>query len=244
MKKDENVLCFPADMFTSKFEFEHDDKEFKFESLDKKLAKRITYMPRSKVEHDLRWRHAIGYTLLLKQAERLADCEFYIYERKGSEKRLQGQFSIGIGGHITDEDMRDRLETQVKVGSLREVREEAGINPSHFSLIPIGTILSSASEVDMVHVGFLWILRTDNVGTSHEISGGRWMKYSIIRMKYGKVLESWSKIALDKYRDFFRHRDSYIAKYKVEHDGRNPGIIPTYSDEDDLIPSEEAENVE
>lgn len=68
---------------------------------------------------------------------------YFAYQRKGKEKGLFGQWSIGIGGHVSQEDLFDVHEhtdedypdiaTLIYAGALRELQEEVGIDARWFS---------------------------------------------------------------------------------------------------------------
>lgn len=61
------------------------------------------------------------------------------YQRKGKEKGLLGKWSLGVGGHVSQEDLYDvesetgdeipDLAALVYSGALREIHEELGIVP-------------------------------------------------------------------------------------------------------------------
>ena len=69
--------------------------------------------------------------------------QYFAYQRKGKEKGLFGQWSIGIGGHVSQEDLFDVREhtdedypdiaTLIYAGALRELQEEVGIDARWFS---------------------------------------------------------------------------------------------------------------
>lgn len=69
--------------------------------------------------------------------------KYFAYQRKGKEKGLFGQWSIGIGGHVSQEDLFDvreytdevypHIATLIYAGALRELQEEVGIDARWFS---------------------------------------------------------------------------------------------------------------
>lgn len=67
--------------------------------------------------------------------------KYLAYQRKGKEKGLFGQWSIGVGGHVSHEDLHDvqlhtdemypDIATLIYAGAVRELREELGIDPRY-----------------------------------------------------------------------------------------------------------------
>lgn len=67
------------------------------------------------------------------------DGRILCYQRKGKEKGLLGKWSLGVGGHVSQEDLYEvesetgdeipDLATLVYSGALREIHEELGIVP-------------------------------------------------------------------------------------------------------------------
>ena len=67
------------------------------------------------------------------------DGRILCYQRKGKEKGLLGKWSLGVGGHVSQEDLYEvesetgdeipDLAALVYSGALREIHEELGITP-------------------------------------------------------------------------------------------------------------------
>ena len=76
----------------------------------------------------------LGYFQIMSPDERIL-----CYQRKGKEKGLLGKWSLGVGGHVSQEDLYEvesetgdeipDLATLVYSGALREIHEELGIVP-------------------------------------------------------------------------------------------------------------------
>ncbi len=204
----EQVMCFPSKIFKGKFDFEKIDE----------LRNQVVYKPRSLVETDLSFRHAIGYVILLQEEVKPYDSRVFIYERKGSEKRLHGQFSIGIGGHVNDDLYHEPLSKQIREAALREIQEEAGIKPHRGSLIYLDHIALSTSEVDMVHVGFLFAHNCKGeLNLDNELAGGEWIEFRKLKNNFADQLESWSKHAMSTLEKHLYRRCEYRRKWMAEY---------------------------
>src|SRR5215212_4151503 len=86
---------------------------------------RLVYLNRSEAEQDKRYKQLIPYVLLVCDDKILR----YRRGRGGEETRLHGSYSVGIGGHISDEDHGlFSTDNGYQDGMRREVREEVDID--------------------------------------------------------------------------------------------------------------------
>ena len=101
--------------------------------------------------------------------------KYLAYQRKGSEEGLRGQWSIGVGGHISQQDLYASVypsnASQVEYlpwlselilrGTQRELTEELGIHISMYNMpedpmLAFDRIINmSESIVDRVHVAYI-----------------------------------------------------------------------------------------
>jgi len=118
----------------------------------------------------------IAYGTFIKRREEGGPPEVlsYLRSKADGEARLRGQYSVGIGGHISKLDClispRSTIYHAAKMALAREVTEELGIGFDVASRIcqvgaPGSPTLSiylgdkpDAPLVDQVHVGLCWIL--------------------------------------------------------------------------------------
>src|SRR6476646_11333873 len=97
---EERVLCFPRKLLEELGVFQGLSLE-----VDKYLpvvtsSSRLVYLNRSEAELDKRYKQLIPYVLLICNGRILR----YRRGKGGQESRLHGLYSVGIGGHISDED--------------------------------------------------------------------------------------------------------------------------------------------
>lgn len=75
--------------------------------------------------------------------------------KQGNEKRLHLKKSLGIGGHLNEEDICDG---SFKQGIHREICEETGITPDEIqALRPAFHILDDGNPVGRVHIGACFV---------------------------------------------------------------------------------------
>jgi predicted NUDIX family phosphoesterase len=151
MPLDEKVLVIPTSRFRSAGYFNgfsRADAAYRAAILDPKV---FQFRPRFEVETDPEFKQLIPYIVLRHGGE------FFHYRRgsAGTEKRLQALRSIGIGGHISEEDARGE-DDPYRTGMMRELQEEVEIGgewTDHF----LGFINDDSMAVGRVHLGVVHV---------------------------------------------------------------------------------------
>jgi len=110
-----------------------------------------SYRPRPEVEEDPSYKQLIPYCIF-----RCGD-EIFHYERGkiGDEGRLHSKRSIGIGGHISQED-ENSDNSPYQEGMQREIVEEIFVD-SAYTETCVGLINDDETEVGKVHLGIVHI---------------------------------------------------------------------------------------
>ena len=100
MPTEERVLCFERKLLEELGVFQgiHLDVEKYLPVITAKP--KLVYLNRSEAENDKRYKQLIPYVLLICNGKILR----YRRGKGGQETRLHGLYSVGIGGHISDED--------------------------------------------------------------------------------------------------------------------------------------------
>ncbi|MGZ4974014.1 MAG: hypothetical protein ACXWBP_07000 [Limisphaerales bacterium] len=156
--------------------------------------KNAQFLARKIAETDFNFKQIIPY-VLVRHANR------YVLMRrttKQTEARLHDKYSIGVGGHINDEDMAKGIENIIQHGMRREIEEEMLIK-SEQSCELVGVINDNSSEVSRVHMGLVYVLTT---GTAEfEIAEkdkytANWASVEEMAAVYDKM-ESWTQIVYD-----------------------------------------------
>jgi len=159
----------------------------------------ISYRPRPEMEEDPSFKQLIPY-VIFRHTNADGDVSIFQYRRgKGSgEKRLHQKKSVGIGGHISQEDANDANADPYIEGMKRELEEEVRINTSHtFSLA--GLINDDETEVGKVHLGIVHIcdvLTPDVIPNEVEIEGNGFVPIADMLSDLSGF-ETWSAICIE-----------------------------------------------
>jgi predicted NUDIX family phosphoesterase len=192
----ENVLVFPRALFERLGVFQGFSAE-----VDRYLPtilndKNNSFLPRALAEIDPTFKQIIPYVVVTDGENIL----HYVRGKKAGEQRLVAKGSIGIGGHINEEDhtffafglqaFQDAVE--------REVREELSVQGS-FDAKPVGLINDDSTEVGRVHFGIVHLLfRTPDKVKKNEqvITQVEFLPIEELKTKR-EQMESWSQLCLD-----------------------------------------------
>jgi len=166
-------------------------KKIDFESYLKIINSHKEFLPRSLMEQDPTFKQIIPYLVFEH------DNKYFIMQRqaKASEQRLQSKFSLGIGGHIRQEDLQE--DTSIFDWARREFHEEVEFKGS-LEIEPLGILNDDSNEVGKVHIGFVFILH----GDSAEISVKSELKSGLLVtreecLEYVSRMETWSQIVFE-----------------------------------------------
>jgi predicted NUDIX family phosphoesterase len=193
---DENVLVFPRSLFErlGVFQgFNADVNRYLPTILDPKSN---SFLPRSKAETDPNFKQIIPYVIITDGKSIL----HYVRGKKAGEQRLVAKGSIGIGGHINDEDhslFADGLQA-FQDAVEREVCEELAVQGT-FDAKPVGLINDDSTEVGRVHFGIVHVLfRTPEKVKKNEqvITQVEFIPIEELKTRR-EQMESWSQLCLD-----------------------------------------------
>ena len=182
----------------------HNKKDF-----ESRILKYFKWLPRKEAEHNSDYKQPIAYTIILNDKLRTV----FGYQRasedkKYSEKRLQGKFSIGIGGHI---DKTDRKSKNVILTSFkRELKEEIDIIGKIKKIEPLGYINNDSDDVGKVHFGILYLLKTNAriiiPGSEIKRSNFKTIKeLEEICSDHKYKVEEWTKIAFNPLKKYVKN---------------------------------------
>jgi predicted NUDIX family phosphoesterase len=193
---DENVLVFPRSLFEQLGVFQGfnaDVDRYLPAILDKKNN---SFQPRAKAETNPNFKQIIPYVVVTDGNSIL----HYVRGKKAGEQRLVAKGSIGIGGHINDEDHTlfafglQAFQDAVK----REVCEELAVQGT-FDAKPVGLINDDSTEVGRVHFGVVHVLfRTPEKVRKNEqvITQVEFIPIEELKQRR-EQMESWSQLCLD-----------------------------------------------
>lgn len=144
--------------------------------------------PRRELEMDPSWKQPIPYAIAMYEAPDGSRHLFWMDRLAGgSDRRLHGRASFGVGGHIGAHD------GGIFAALEREWTEEVD-TPSLPRFTPLGLLNDDADEVGRVHLGvvFLAQLRSDQIQVrEHEKLAGSLIRVSEAVARASE-LEGWS----------------------------------------------------
>lgn len=153
---------------------------------------------RNAVENDPDFKQLIPYILMLNRQGQLA-----FYQRSGSEKRLDGCFSVGIGGHVRDDDFDNSVfswEAMQEKALRRELEEELPAFAAPASPDFLGLINEEITRVGHSHLGLVYLFRdidSENLVVGEELRALQWMEPELLFSKSGHSFEIWSELAFE-----------------------------------------------
>ena len=193
---DENVLVISRELFDQLGAFQGISLEVESYLPSILDPSNNHFLSRDKAEEDPSFKQIIPYAIFR------CGNQYLHYRRGGSsgEKRLAAKGSIGIGGHINDEDHaassldKDTYSTGVE----REIDEELNITGEHTQTI-VGLINDDSNEVGQVHLGVVHLFDLENTDVSsaeESIVDVEFLTFEELVEKRDQ-LESWSQICVD-----------------------------------------------
>ena len=194
MATEERVLCFKRKLLEDLGMFQGLSLEVEKYLPMVTSPSHLVYLNRSDAEHNRGYKQLIPYVLLICNDRLLR----YRRGRGGEEKRLQGLYSVGIGGHISEED-HGLFSKGIgyQEGMLREVREEVAIEQVKEATVAV--INDDSTEVGYVHFGVVHIMQV-----AKEAAAGR--RSGIVSPEFIPIIdavenassyESWSRFCLE-----------------------------------------------
>ncbi len=194
MAAEERVLCFKRDLL---------EKLGVFQGLNLEIGKylpvvtapaNILYLNRSEAEQDKRYKQLIPYVLVICNERILR----YQRGRGGQETRLHGLYSVGIGGHISDEDHGlFSSDLGYQEGMRRELMEEVAIEEVKEAAVAV--INDDSTEVGYVHFGVVHIVHVADESVAGRRSGIVNPEFVPLAeaSKNASSYESWSRFCLE-----------------------------------------------
>lgn len=196
---DEKVLVFPRSLFEQLGVFQgfNPDVDHYLPVILEKKNNR--FMARAQAETNPAFKQIIPYVIITDGQSVL----HYVRGKKAGEQRLVAKGSVGIGGHINNEDETlfglnsfglEAFQDAVK----REVCEELSIQ-GEFKARPVGLINDDATEVGQVHLGVVHVFfcRPENVKKKEQvITQMEFVPIAELKAKR-EQMETWSQLCID-----------------------------------------------
>ncbi|MEE2808928.1 MAG: hypothetical protein VYB73_06410 [Verrucomicrobiota bacterium] len=198
--EDENVLVIPRKLF---------DEIGSFQGIDFNISKYLPtflqpsnnfFLPRESAEDDPQYKQIIPYALFRYKDTLLR----YVRGKKSGEQRLASKSSVGIGGHINQDDAeQSSLERDTYMtGVDREINEELELN-CNYTQKAVALINDDSNDVGQVHIGVVHLFELDGndlrPGETNIQDLQFLNKDNLIAER--ETLETWSQICLDNLDD-------------------------------------------
>ena len=207
MYEDESVLVIKRELFDEIGTFQGISTE-----IDKYLPAFLNpsnnfFIHRELAEDDPTHKQIIPYAIF-KHGDKFLK---YLRGKKSGEQRLASKSSIGIGGHINQDDFNSSsLEKDTYLtGIEREINEELIINCDYNNL-PIALINDDSNDVGQVHLGVvhLFDLESDQVEAGEANIENLEFLSSDDLLREKDNLESWSQICVDHLDEIIKLNES------------------------------------
>jgi predicted NUDIX family phosphoesterase len=194
MAAEERVLCFERRLFEGLGVFQGLSLDVEKYLPVVTSRENLVYLNRSSAEQDRRYKQLIPYVLILCNGKILR----YRRGKGGQETRLHGLFSVGVGGHISEEDhglfSSDR---GYQDGMRRELMEEVAIDEAKDAAVAV--INDDSTDVGAVHFGVVHVVHVSNEAVARGRSGIVGPEFIPLdaAVKDLSAYESWSRFCLE-----------------------------------------------
>jgi len=205
MATEERVLCFKRELFEKIGVFQGISLEVEKYLPVVTASANVTYINRSEAELDKHYKQLIPYALIICGDKILR----YRRGKGGQETRLHGLYSVGVGGHISEEDNSLFEHARDSIGyhdaMRRELQEEVDIEVAKETAVAV--INDDSVEVGYVHLGIVHIVQVDNEDVANRRSGLVGAEFVPLSeaTKNLDAYESWSRFCLE-------HLDELLKK--------------------------------
>jgi len=195
MATEERVLCFERKLLEELGVFDGLSLE-----VDKYLpvvtaSSRLVYLNRSDAEQDKRFKQLIPYVLVICDGKILR----YKRGRRGQEKRLHDLYSVGVGGHISEDDASLFSKNVGYHDAMRrELMEEIAVDGANEAAVAV--INDDSTEVGYVHFGVVHVMHVPNENVAGRRSGivGPEFIPIVEAVSDLSIYESWSRFCLEQ----------------------------------------------
>ena len=157
-----------------------------FEICLQTINKEKQFLWRSQMEQNPTYKQIIPYLVFTHKNR------YFLMQRKGtaSEQRLKNKYSLGIGGHIRQEDMTTE---SIFDWAHREFHEEVAYSGG-LEIEPIGILNDDSNSVGKVHLGLVLLLKgnSEKISIKSELKSGKLVDLEECEQLLHS-LESWSQ---------------------------------------------------
>lgn len=194
MAREERVLCFKRTLFEEIGVFQGLTLEVEKYLPVVTAQSNVVYINRSEAEQDRRYKQLIPYALIIHGDKILR----YRRGKGGQETRLHGLYSVGVGGHISEEDTGLFTEGPGYHDAMRrELMEEVAIDVTKERAVAV--INDDSTDVGFVHLGIVHVVDVADDIIANGRDGIVGAEFVPIReaAKNPDAYESWSRFCIE-----------------------------------------------
>jgi predicted NUDIX family phosphoesterase len=157
----------------------------------------MQYLPRSEVEDDPGYKQIIPYVVF-----RCGSAVFcYTRGKSQGEARLHKLRSLGVGGHVSEEDAQGRKSVEAYESAMRRELDEEVALASSGRVRRVGLINDDATPVGRVHLGVVHLFELERPGVVPREEG--LAEAEFLALPYVWTIrhefETWSQICIDSF---------------------------------------------
>jgi predicted NUDIX family phosphoesterase len=194
-KVDERVLVVPSAELDRLGRFQGFSAEAERYITALLVPELMQYRPRSEVEEDPSFKQIIPYVVF-----RSADAVFcYTRGKSQGEARLHRLRSLGVGGHVSEDDAEGRKSLDAYESAMRRELDEEVEVASPGRIRRVGLINDDSTPVGQVHLGVVHLYELEHPHVSAREEGlaeaGFIPLSNILTIQH--EFETWSQICID-----------------------------------------------
>ncbi|HEX3625004.1 MAG TPA: phosphoesterase [Verrucomicrobiae bacterium] len=158
----EKVLCFETSLFQRLGVFQGMSLEIEKYMAALTNRSNVQYLDRAQAEHNRRYKQIIPYALILCGDKILR----YRRGKRGAESRLHGLYSVGVGGHILEQEIWPFSRgLGYREAMRRRLMEELDIDVTNEKAVAV--INDDSTDVGCVHFGVVHVVRVADESLAH-----------------------------------------------------------------------------
>jgi len=165
-------------------------KEVNFKDYLELIQEKKEFMARGEAETNFDYKQIIPYLVFEH------DSRYFLMQRRAgsSESRLASKFSLGIGGHLREEDLKG---ASLFDWAQREFHEEISYS-GNLDIVPLGILNDESNDVGKVHIGFVFLLKgdSDQINIKSELQNGELRSLQECKAFYAGM-ETWTQLVFD-----------------------------------------------
>ena len=187
MEHDEAILVVKRTNIFANHSAWHGLEQEPLKDVMQMIKSRKEFLPRSIMEIDPDYKQIIPYLVFNYQDK------YFLMQRqaKASEQRLKNKYTLGIGGHIRQEDMST---DSIFDWATREFHEEVCYDGS-IEIETLGILNDDSNAVGQVHLGLVLLVKGNNadISVKSELKSGTMMTLNELTSYYDHM-ETWSQM--------------------------------------------------